>query len=715
MNSYSTPQHLSLSLLALALSSSFAYAGTQNAELDTVRVQGSGVSATQRVHTKNMDESTATSMKDVLFSEPAVSFGGGNATSQWVTIRGMGQDQIDVKVDDTYSDTQIFHHNGRFLFDPALVKVIGVQKGTGSASAGIGATSGAILAETVDAKDLLREGQQFGFKANAGISSNKGNNKGVSVYGRSGGWDALFSGSFSDKQDYRPGKGYRGMDGSNTVHHSELGQRGLLGKISYQFNDDHRLIFSHRQEKTYGTRALREEFDFAQQCRTQGRNGPVIYRPDGSCEPNTGNNDPRYRTLTHDTTNLEYRGENLGFISKIKANVYFKHNKRVENRAYPKTGTAAEPDSKILRLEPGRGEGPLNADIRTIGANLNLDSRIADKHTLKYGINWRKQESRPSNRELWSNTAQREGRRTVQRLAGYTSNEEKTDVGIYLEGIWNAEPLTLTTGLRYDRFNIAFSDGKKTDGHNINPSLGLVYDITPALSVNSSLNYASRSPRLGEAALSGNRITHAAANLKAEKSRNAEIGIQYRPSDAFSLNASLFNQKIKDIQAVSDGIYHNGGTLKNSGYEFGTAYRLRGLTARAGMSYNKPKLDGATLDSVVTAIPVGRTWTASLAYRFDKPNLEIGWRGRYVQSSRYVVSETRGGGANVTPTKRAGYGVNDIYANWKPTGKDDLNINFAVNNIADKYYKPHSQRDSGRGSSLPETGRDFRLGINYTF
>ena len=91
----------------------------------------------------------------------------------------MGQDQIDVKVDDTYSDTQLFHHNGRFLFDPALVKVTAVQKGTGSASAGIGATSGAIVAQTVDAQDLLREGQNVGFKVNAGVSSNKGWNRGL--------------------------------------------------------------------------------------------------------------------------------------------------------------------------------------------------------------------------------------------------------------------------------------------------------------------------------------------------------------------------------------------------------------------------------------------------------------------------------------------------------------------------------------------------------
>lgn len=138
-----------LSVLTLALAAGYAQAedlpAEHKQELQNITVKGD--TSTRRVTTKKMDESTSTDVKDVLFNEPSINFGGGNATSQWVSIRGMGQDQIDMKVDNTYSDSQIFHHNGRFLLDPSLVKVVGVQKGTGSASAGIGATSGAIVAK----------------------------------------------------------------------------------------------------------------------------------------------------------------------------------------------------------------------------------------------------------------------------------------------------------------------------------------------------------------------------------------------------------------------------------------------------------------------------------------------------------------------------------------------------------------------------------------
>ena len=661
-----------LSLLTLALCAAHVQAADDTQTLSTIRVKGERTTSTHRVSIKKLDESTSSDMKDVLFNEPSVSFGGGNATSQWTTIRGMGQDQIDVKVDNAYSDTQMFHHNGRFLLDPALVKVVAVQKGAGSASAGIGATSGAVVAKTVDAADLLRDGQDVGFKLNVGYNSNKGYSRGGSVYGKWNGLDALFAANWLREDDYKPGKGYHSVTG-NKVNNSGLGQRGLLAKIGYNFNENNRVVLSHRQEKTYGLRNLREEFDFAQ-------------------INNTANNNPHYRILTQDTTNVDYEGKQLGVLGNLKANVYVQNMKRAE---------------------PTANSNPTNK-LTTTGANIGFDTPLFEQHTLKYGVNWRHQESKP---------ASRIGRGSTK--PANTVNEEKTDTGIYAEGIWDFAPVTLTTGLRYDHFEANFSDGKKFSGSKVNPSVGVIYDVNPDLSFNASLNYASRSPRLTEVFLSGGTVRTAAPNLKAERARNTEIGFKYRWNNALDLEGSYFWQQIRDVQAVTrpdpksneNPKYYNGGTLKNNGYELAASYRLGSLTARAGVAYSKPKMDGTSLDSVVTNVSVGRTWTAGLSYRFDNPNLEVGWRGRFVQSSRYDEkgTDTRGGAPKIKTTKRSGYGVNDIYLNWKPTGKDDWNVNFAVNNIGNKYYKSHSQRESGAGSSLPETGRDVRVAVNYRF
>mgnify|MGYP000919289466 FL=1 len=663
------PCQLSLSLLTLALFSGFAHAAdttAQTSELQPVTVKGANLS-THRVTTQKIDESTDTDLKGLLFNEPSIGFGGGNGTSQWVNIRGLGQDQIDFKVDDAYSDTSTFHHQGRFLLDPELVKVVAVQKGSGSASAGIGASSGAIVAETVDPSDLLRPDQNFGFKVNAGVSSNKGWNRGLSLYGRAAGFDALVAGNWITEENYKAGKGYvnGGVSGGNRVPYSALGQRGLLAKIGYSINEDNRIELSRSQEQTHGTRTLREEFnDFER-------------------------NPASYRTYTQDRTNLEYKGANLGFVSNIKANVFH---------------------LKTAREDAGDGADQNKAT----GANLNLDSRIFDRHTIKYGINYRTQKNHPA--------------RTTQ-----AAKESKTDYGVYLEGIWDFHPVTLTTGLRYDHFKVNTSGHTSASDGNINPSIGLIYDVTDNLSLKASHSYATRSPRLYESMLAPSRNIVTAPNLKAERSRTTEIGFNYRPIQDLSLSGSYFWQKINNVHdftclsgscaggrsTYTSGITQstNNGYIKNKGYEFGANYRWGSLTARMGVAYNDPKHHYLfeSYDINTKAHAVGRTWTAGLAYHFDNPNLEIGWRGRFVQSR--IGKPSRGATASEgTTEKRAGYGVNDIYANWKPTGKDDLNINFAVNNIGNKYYYSHSQRSSSRsGNSLPEVGRDFRLAVNYKF
>ena len=81
---------------------------------------------------------------------------------------------------------------------------------------------------------------------------------------------------------------------------------------------------------------------------------------------------------------------------------------------------------------------------------------------------------------------------------------------------------------------------------------------------------------------------------------------------------------------IRPGYYEiqNAGKLRNHGYELDAAYKYEGLTLRAGVAYSKPELDGRTVDSTVTAIPIGRTWTTGVSYRFEQPDVEIGWKGR---------------------------------------------------------------------------------------
>ena len=714
-----------LSLLSLTLAAGFAHAaGNANVALDTITVKGDRQGSkirTNIVTLQQKDESTATDMRELLKEEPSIDFGGGNGTSQHLTLRGMGHNSVDVKVDNAYSDSQILYHQGRFIVDPALVKVVSVQKGAGSASAGIGATNGAIITKTVDAQDLLKGlDKNWGVRLNSGFASNDGVSYGASVFGKEGNFDGLFSYNRNDEKEYEAGKGFRNFNGGKTVPYSALDKRSYLAKIGTTFGDgDHRIVLSHMKDQHRGIRTVREEF-------TVG---------DASSRTNITRQAPSYRETTQSNTNLEYTGKNLGFVEKLNANAYV-----LENERYSADDSGSGYAGNVV--------GPNHTRIATRGANFNFDSRLAEQTLLKYGINYRHQEIKPqaflngefkiSDKKPDPTNPKNEIPKTADEIAedqknmdlvhSYKlSNPTKTDTGAYIEAIHEINGFTLTGGLRYDRFKVKTHDGKTVSSSSLNPSFGVIWQPHEHWSFSASHNYASRSPRLYDALLThGKRgIVSIADGTKAERARNTEIGFNYNDG-TFAANGSYFWQTIKDALANPQNRHGaafketaNAGYIKNHGYELGASYRTGGLTAKVGVSHSKPRFYDTHPKKLLSANPefgaqVGRTWTASLAYRFKNPNLEIGWRGRYVQKAvgSILVAGQKDRQGNLENVVRKGFGVNDVFANWKPLGKDTLNVNLSVNNVFNKYYYPHSQRWN---NTLPGVGRDVRLGVNYKF
>ena len=674
-------------VLAVLISNAFivpawANTETQTAELEEVTVTGDrqGMKIQTNVVTMHeMDESTETDLRGLLEKEPTIDFGGGNGTSQFLTIRGMGQNSVDIKVDNAYSDSQILYHQGRFIVDPALLKSVSVQKGAGSASAGIGATNGAIIAKTVDGLDLLKGlDKNWGVRLNGGYSSNDGHIYGASVFGKAGNFDGLFSYSRNDENNYKPGKGYTNIDGGDTVPYSALDKRSYLAKLGASFGD-HRFVLSRMQDQHRGNRLVREEFTVSDGRLTLARQAPA------------------YRETTLENNNFEWTAQDLGFVDKLTANAYLMKNKRY----------SADDSGNGYA---GNVAGPTETTITTKGTNVGLDSRIGGHTLLKYGVNYRHQEIEPHTFFL-SNL----------------SNPKKIDSGVYVEAINDIGDFTLTTGLRYDHFNLKAMDGKSASDGRFNPSFGLIWQPLDTLSFSASHNYASRSPRLYDALMSHGRrgITSIAEDTKAERARSTEIGFNYN-NGAFAANGSYFWQTINDAVAgpqrrhdadgtviSGQGEIVNAGYIKNRGYELGASYRTGGLITKIGVAHSKPRIYDTHPENLLSANPefavqIGRTWTASVAYRFDKPDLEIGWQNRTVEKGQGSVLVRELG---TTVVERKGYNVNDIFANWKPLGKDTLNVNFAINNIFNKFYYPHSQR----ADTLPGVGRDFRLAVNYKF
>ncbi len=663
---------------------------THLGELQVSAYQGTKVK-TNVVTTREKDESTDASMRDLLSQEPAIDIGGGTGASQFLTIRGMGQNSVDFKVDNAYSDSQILYHQGRFILDPSLIKIVEVQKGAGSASAGIGATNGAIVAKTVDAQDLLKNSDKdYGAKINLGYSSNDSHNYGATVFGRTGNFDALLSYNVKDEDNFTAGDGYtNGIDGDDYVPYSALETTSYLAKLGANFGN-HRLVLSHMKDEQAGVRTVREEFSAFDSSIAEGRLTDVRQLP-------------AYRETSLSNTNLEWTAQDFGFVDKLTANAYVMKNERysADDRGCGYCGYGvrnAKTREDVYAAYPNPIE--TTTEIKTQGANINLDTDISDSTWIKYGVNYRQQEITPGNIDS----------------SIMTHTPEKTDTGAYVEAISDVGNFTITGGVRYDHFDITANDGVKAKDGNLNPSLGVIYQANPNLSFSANHNYATRSPRLYDALMVGRARVSVNPNIKAEQARNTEIGFNYNNGN-FGLDGTYFWQKVDDVivnpqdrhDAAGQREVVNDGYSKNHGYELGASYRQGGFTARVGVAESNPEyfLSATSEVNPEFAIPVGRTWTASLAYRFANPNLEIGVRNRTVEDSEDAVV------AGAAISSRPDYSVTDVFANWKPYGNDKMNVNFSVNNVADEFYYPHSQRAGV--NTYPGVGREFRVGVNFTY
>ncbi|MDO4451164.1 MAG: TonB-dependent receptor [Moraxella sp.] len=692
-------RHLTLAVIG-TMTSMVALANTNEPTVElgheVINLDRQGTKVKTNVVTlQEKDESTATDLRGLLQGEPAIDFSGGNGTSQYLTIRGMGQNSIDVKVDNAYSDSQILYHQGRHMLDPSLVKIVSVQKGAGSASAGIGATNGAIVAKTIDAYDLLKNtDKDWGVKVNAGYSSNDETSYGVTGFGKAGNFDFLVSYNEVDQKNYKAGSKSAQItsnapaaeyvspyDGSKKVAYSALDKESYLIKAGYNLGD-HRFVASHFNTTNKGERYVREEFDFF------------------------AGNEARYRELSLENTNLEYIGNNLGFADKVEANVYQMKNKRKSsddsNNGY--AGRTANENTTV---------------VKTTGANLNLDNYLTDGTLFKYGVNYRKQEIEP-------HTASN----------GVFNQTDKTDTGVYTEIINDIGKFTLTGGMRYDHFSYNAIGGKKISDGTLSPSVGIIWQALPSLSLNVTHNHATRSPRLVDALRVGVLNTSIADGTKAEKAKNTEIGFNFNHGN-FSADGSYFWQEIDNLLQAGQITRHdetgsteivagisNVGYGKNHGFEINTRYRYKGLTARLGVAESNPEYHSTTdargnpvaFSNREFGNTIGRTWTAGLAYRFDNPNLEVGVNHRKVEDvtgqSAWQYHRVTGNsrGFNDLELIKYGYNVTDVYANWKPYGNDKMNVNFSVNNITDEYYRSHTAI-----SGLPGVGREYRVGVNFTY
>lgn len=333
--------------LAIALlgASSSALAQSTSQELEPIQVTAERNSESDHVVTaETLERRQANDLQDIFADLPNVAVGGGAPAAQKVYVRGLEDTMLNVTVDGATQSGYLFHHQGRLLVEPELLKQVDVVAGAGEATNGPGALGGAIRFVTKDPEDLLRPGQNLGALLKGGYFSNTDGYKGsASLYGRlTDNWSALATLTQTDHGDYQDADG-------NTQPYTSSERFTGFAKLVGELTDEQRVALSYERSEDQAFRLHRPHW------RPSVRNAPID------------------QEVIRETVTGKY-----GFTSN--ANDWL------------------DLDLTLYRTEASLDhiDGPFGDYIgamESYGGDLRNRSRIGD-HTVTYGIDYRQDEGR---------------------------------------------------------------------------------------------------------------------------------------------------------------------------------------------------------------------------------------------------------------------------------------------------------------------------------
>lgn len=667
-----TPLTTRVRPLLLALPGLFATTLTlaQATALETVDVRDKLVSdITTAVTSQAVQATAARSLGEMLRDETAVSVGGGAAIAQKLYIRGVEDSMLNTTLDGASQSGRAFHHQSRLLIDPELIQRVEIDRGAAPASAGPGALAGSIRMTTKDAKDLLRPGQTLGGTLRGGVASNDGQRGGASLYGLAGEQvDFLLSANRDNNNDYRAGNGTRQTYSGST-------QSSGLGKINWRIAPGHKLTLGYQSVQDEGTRYLRPNFWQAQ-----------------------GNSLMPQKT-TRDTLTATYLFDGSEHLPALELGLFS------DTMEVQRTPTTAQPQfNKPLGYRFGE-------KIRSDGMNLKAATRVGGS-TVRYGANYHRFGMDAVNARPPATSA--------------SNGHERSDVkGLFAEGsLPLSDQWLLGAGARYDWYGYTDNHGQHIDSSGLSPNASLTFMATDALSLRASAGRTLRGAGLKEAFYVDNTRWKNDPALQPEKADNIELGFNYTDGP-WSAKGTVFSQRIHNFITTTTGTtwaIANVGTMKSQGYELGLAWAQGPWRTSLAVASASPQLNGYDLgdEAYGLGVSTGRSWNLALGHRLAAWNLDVEWAARFVESktaTEYLISERR------TATKRkAGFGVHDLYVNWRPQGNDRLRVTFGVRNLFNKsyyeqgsyaYYVDATGAPSGRGFAEP--GRNVRVDVTWKF
>ena len=238
-----------------------------------------------------------------------------------------------------------------------------------------------------------------------------------------------------------------------------------------------------------------------------------------------------------------------------------------------------------------------NTPSTGIGGKVELRPPVGGGHVLRLGMDYRR-----ATGELYETAlSAMSGAVTARRHAGGTTN----DLGLFVEDDWTHGPLTLTAGVRADRYSISGGFFRETSGADL-PLVavdyadrsgwagsmrgGVLYRVNGALTLRAAAYTGLRLPTLNELYrpfVVFPVTTRANADLRNERLEGFEAGLDWRPAPAITLSLTGFDNRVKHAIA-NVTIAPNLRQRQNI-----DAIRARGVEASAAAQWGRFTLDAS--------------------------------------------------------------------------------------------------------------------------
>jgi hemoglobin/transferrin/lactoferrin receptor protein len=641
-------------------------------------------------------------MSDLLRDVPGLEFSGGpRRTGETPSLRGLGRENVLILLDGA-RQSFISAHDGRFFLDPELVRTAEVVRGPASALYGSGAVGGVLAFETVEAADLLREGETFGARLRTGYQSvNEEWLGALTVYSAHGGLDGLASFGLRQSGDIALGSG------ADLPSEDEI-STGLV-KLGYRFTD-----------------ALSADIAWQKFANS-------------AVEPNNGQGTGSTgdsildRDVNKDITSETWRA-GLAFNPDsrlIDARLTFYNALTAVDEFDPsasrRTLREIETNGVSLRNAARFTAGPLDA-VFTLGADWYEDTQVGTDSAATGGIR------------------------------GGVPNGSAEFTGIFAQletGI--ARPLGLPgrliviPGIRHDEFESFSSlipDGSSDS--RLSPRIGTTYAPAEWLRLFGSYSEGFRAPSLNELYLDGTHfsVPHPILfnpragrfvfvtnrfvpnpDLKPESSETTELGLglDFRDlitgGDRLQGKVSWFESDVRDLINLTVNFAFSPTCFAAPAFQPCTAgttnsanidgARLEGWEAEA--TYDAPlwyaRLGASTLEGTDTATgeDIGTLTpdriALDLGLKLDDWNTRLGAR---IQHAADFERRTLSGGVLTVTERRGAYTVLDLYASWRPAFAPPLRLDAGIDNVFDENYERVFQ-------GVSEPGRNFKIAASWQF